>query len=87
VSRLEVSGLGKAERFEVPAGVHGHRLAGQAHVVAALVEQRVAPGHEPPGAVLQYRHPARAQPGAQAGELVGAVAGQGPEPFRQPQIG
>jgi hypothetical protein len=81
-----VSGLGEAERFEMPAGVDGHRLAGQAHVVAALVEQRVAPGHEPPGAVLEHGHPARTQPGPQAVELVGAVAGQGPEPFSQPQV-
>jgi hypothetical protein len=82
-----VGGLGEPERLEVPADVHGHRLAGQAHVVAALVEQRVAPRHEPPGAVLEHRHPARAEPGPQARELVGVVTGHRPEPLGQPQVG
>jgi hypothetical protein len=37
-------------------------------------------------AVAQHRHAARAVPHRQPGELVGAVAGQGPKPVRQREV-
>lgn len=60
VAWLKVSGLRHAQRFEVPASVDGHRLDDHAHVVAALIEQRGAPGSKPMRALLKHRHLARA---------------------------
>ena len=42
VTRPQVAGLGYPQRPERPGSMRGDRLGGQAHVVAALVEQRYA---------------------------------------------
>lgn len=86
VAWLKVSGLRHAQRFEVPASVDGHRLDDHAHVVAALIEQRGAPGSKPMRALLKHRHLARAWPDRKAGELIGAIPAEGTEPLRQPQV-
>ena len=87
VAWLKMGGLRQTKRFERSASVDGHRFGDHAHMITALIEQRAAPGNEPMAALLKHWHPARPWPGRQAGELIGAVPGQGPEPLRQPQVG
>ena len=86
VARFKVGGLRQAKWFKRSVSVNGHWLGGQAHVVAALIQQRAAPGGQPMGALLKHRDLAWAWPYRQAGELIGAVSGEGAEPFGQPQV-
>lgn len=55
VARFKVGGLRQAKWFKRSVSVNGHWLGGQAHVVAALIQQRAAPGGQPMGALLKHR--------------------------------
>jgi hypothetical protein len=86
VPRFKMSSLGQAKRFKRSVSVHGYWLGDQAHVVAALIQQRASPRSQPMGALLKHRRLAWARPDRQAGELIGAIAGESAEPLGQPQV-